>query len=92
MGTTVSQITIVYSSVYSGADQRKRQSSASLAFVRGIHPWMFPFDDVIMIQNMHKVTIKYISQWWHTFSKAVRDISQMNSKEYGWNISHKKYD
>ena len=26
-----------YSTVYSGADQRKHQSSASLAFVRGIH-------------------------------------------------------
>ena len=44
-----------------GADQRKHQSSESLAFVRGIHRWpvyspqkgpvtqkMFPFDDVIM--------------------------------------------
>ena len=54
-------LTIVYSTVYSGADQRKHQSSASLAFVRGTHRWpvnsphkgpitrkMFPFDDVIM--------------------------------------------
>ena len=64
MGTMASQITrltIVYTTVYSGADQRKHQSSASLAFVRGIHRWpvnsphkwpvtrkMFPFDDVIM--------------------------------------------
>ena len=64
MGTMASQITsltIVYSTVYSGADQRKHQSSASLAFVRGIHRWplnsphngpvtrkMFPFDDVII--------------------------------------------
>ena len=64
MGTMASQITslaIVYSTVYSGADRRKHQSSASLAFVRGIHrgpvnsphKWsvtrkMFPFDDVIM--------------------------------------------
>ena len=61
MGTIASQITsftIVYSTVYSGADQRKHQSSASLAFVRGIHRRpvniqmpvtrkMFPFD-VIM--------------------------------------------
>ena len=42
MGAMVSQITsvsIVYSTVYSGADQRKHQSSASLAFVRGIHRW-----------------------------------------------------
>ena len=65
MGTVASQITsltIVYSTVYSGADQRKHQSSASLAFVRGIHrgpvnsphKWqvtrkMFPFDDVIIV-------------------------------------------
>ena len=64
MGAIASQITsltIVYSTVYSDADQRKHQSSASLAFVRGIHrglvnsphKWpvtrkMFPFNDVIM--------------------------------------------
>ena len=64
MDATASQITsltIVYSIVYSDADQIKHQSSASLAFVRGIHrrpvnsphKWpvtrkMFPFDDVIM--------------------------------------------
>ena len=52
MGTIAFQITgltIVYSTVYSGADQRKHQSSASLAFVRGIHrSKIFPFDDVIM--------------------------------------------
>ena len=42
MGVVASQITgvsIVYSTVWSGADQRKYQSSASLAFVRGIHRW-----------------------------------------------------
>ena len=65
MGSIVSQITslaIVYSIVYSDADQRKHQTSASLAFVRGIHrgpvnsphKWpvtrkIFPFDDVIMM-------------------------------------------
>ena len=40
MSTVASQITgvsIAYSNVGSGADQRKHQSSASLAFVRGIH-------------------------------------------------------
>ena len=66
MGAMASQITslaIVYSTVYSDPDQRKHQSSASLAFVRGIHrgpvnsphKWpvtrkMFPFHDVIMIK------------------------------------------
>ena len=64
MGAIASQttsLTIVYSIVYSDADQRKHQSSASLAFVREIHrgpvnsphKWpvtrkMCPFDDVIM--------------------------------------------
>ena len=33
----ITSLTIVYSTVYSGADQRKHQSSASLAFVRGIY-------------------------------------------------------
>ena len=40
MGPTASEITsltIVYSTAYSDADQRKHQSSALLAFVRGIH-------------------------------------------------------
>ena len=64
MGAIASQITsltIVYSTVYSDADQRKHQSSASLAFVRAIHrgpvnsphKWpvtrkLFPIDDVII--------------------------------------------
>ena len=68
MGAIASQITsltIVYSTVYSGADQRKHQSSASPVFVRGIHRWpgnsphkgpvtrkIFLFDDVIMINPM----------------------------------------
>ena len=62
MGAMASQITsvsIVYSTVCSGTDQRKRRSSASLAFVGGIPRCiprtkgqvtrkMSPFDDVIM--------------------------------------------
>ena len=61
MASQTTSLTIVYSTVYSDADQRKHQSSASLAFVWGIHrgpmnsphKWpvtrkMFPFDDVFM--------------------------------------------
>ena len=61
MASQITSLTIVYSTVYSGADQRKHQSSASLAFVLGIHRspvnsphkvpvtrTMFPYDDVIM--------------------------------------------
>ena len=59
MASQITSLTIVYSTVYSGAGQSKHQSSASLAFLWGIRPvnsphkWpvtrkMFPFDDVIM--------------------------------------------
>ena len=37
MASIITSLTIVFSTVYSDADQRKHQSSASLAFVRGIH-------------------------------------------------------
>ena len=39
MASQITSITIVYSTVYSGTEQRKHQSSASLAFVWGIHRW-----------------------------------------------------
>ena len=38
MASQITSLTVVYSIVYSGADQRNHQSSASLAFVRWIHP------------------------------------------------------
>ena len=61
MASQITSLTIIYSTVCSGANQRKYQSSVSLAFVRGIHRSpvnsphkgpvtrkMFPFDNVIM--------------------------------------------
>ena len=61
MASQITGVPIAYSTVWSGTDQRKHQSTASLAFVRGIHLWpvnsphkgpvtrkMFPFDDVII--------------------------------------------
>ena len=62
MASQITSLTIVYLTVSLGTDQRKHQSSASLAFVLGIHRWpvnsphkglvtrnIFPFDDVIMM-------------------------------------------
>ena len=37
MASQITSLTIVYSKIYSDADQRKHQSSASLDFVWGIH-------------------------------------------------------
>ena len=67
MASQITGVSVVYSIVCSWVDQRKHQSSASLAFVKGIHQWplnsphkgpvtrkMFPFDDVIMVgQTRH---------------------------------------
>ena len=39
MASQITSLTTVYSTNYSGIDQRKHQTSASLAFVRGIHHW-----------------------------------------------------
>ena len=54
MASQITSLTIVYSTVYSGADQRNNQSSSSLAFVRGIQ--MFPFDDIIMWTQMKQTS------------------------------------
>ena len=66
MASQITDISIVSSTFCSGAGQRKYQSSASLALVRGIHRWpvnykgpiartMFPFDDVIMNMSHHNL-------------------------------------
>ena len=69
MGAIASQITsptIVYSTIYSDADQRKHQSSASLAFVWGIHRW-FPAQMASNVENVsiwlrhHVYVFKYSS-------------------------------
>ena len=76
-GVSNTSLTVVYSIVYSGVNQRKHQSSASLAFVREIHrgpvnfphKWpvtrkMFPFDDVIMIFMGYTIhVLRYEFRW-----------------------------
>ena len=64
VASQITSLTIVYSTVYPDSDQRKHQSSVSLAFVWGIHrgpvnsphKWpvtrkMSPLDDVIMVKR-----------------------------------------
>ena len=61
MASQITSLTIGYSTVYSGADQRKYQSAASLAFVRGIHRQP--------VNSPHKcpVTRKMFSIWWRHY-------------------------
>ena len=95
MGVMASQITsptIVYLTVYSGADQRKHQSSTSLAFVWGIYQWpvnslhnrpvmrkMFPFDDVIM-EMTKKVKICFYSSQNKFSTTRVKCKNMINEK------------
>ena len=74
----ITSLTIVYSIVYSDADQSKHQSCAPLAFGWGIHrgpvnsppKWpvtrkMFPFDDVIINKQPFKFPMMtLISKMW----------------------------
>ena len=73
MASQITSLTIVYSTVYSGVDQRKHQRSASLLFVWGIHwlpvnsphKWpvtrkLFPFDDVVMDRFLYVECVVFV--------------------------------
>ena len=92
MASQITSLTIVFSTVYSGADQRKHQSSALLVFVRGIHRGpvnslhkgpvtrkMFSFDEVIMIVTPHGCHWLMASQiTWTVCLTACPGISKEN--------------
>ena len=76
MASQITSLTIVYSTVYSGADQGKHKTSASLAFVWGIHRppvnpphkgpvtrKMFRFDDVIMLSRYCLYWLRVVKCW-----------------------------
>ena len=76
MASQITSLMIVFSTIYSVPDQRKHQSSASLAIVRGTHrlsmnsphtgpvtPKMFPLDDVTMRYKYHNVTTAWVCHW-----------------------------
>ena len=98
MASQITSLTNVYSTVYTGTDQRKHQSSASLAFVRGIHRWpvnsphkwpvarkMFPFDDVIMchMDMWLRYTLTLISSY--TGNPACHSPSSVGTHTYSLN-------
>ena len=62
MASQITSLTIVYSTVYSDADQRKYQSSVSLASVTGEFPAQ-------MASNAENVSI-----WWRHHALAVWHI------------------
>ena len=76
MASQITAVSMVLSTACSSADQRKHQSSASLAFARGIHRWpvnsphkgpvtrkMFPFNDVIMTLSLGTFILMRFQLW-----------------------------
>ena len=77
MGTMASQITsltIVYSVVYSGADQRKHESSASLAFVWGIPAQMTSNAEDVSIWWRHHAYFMFIFRIMGNQGTNIRNI------------------
>ena len=73
MASRITSLMIVYSTVYSGADQRKHQSSASLFPHKGPVTWkMFPFDDDIMVRETD-IRIQFIVPLWEKSATTQRD-------------------
>ena len=77
MSFLITSLTIVYSSAYSVADQRKHQSSASLAFMRGIHRW--PVNSPHKGPATPKMFPLMTSSWGGCGSVAVYDIRPKHS-------------
>ena len=85
MTSQITSLTIVYPTVYSRRRSKKHQSSASLAFVRGIHRWpvnslhkgpvtrkMFTFDDVIMSSHAPLVFNGSVARLWTRWRHSKR--------------------
>ena len=94
MASQLTGVLIVCSTVCSGPDHRKHQSSTSRAFDRAIHRWLvnsphkgsvtrkiFPFDDVIV----YKQKAKHLHSSWHVLwiknelDGLARDCSNSNA-------------
>ena len=99
MASQIVGVSIVCSTVCSGADQMKHQRFASLAFVREIHlspvdspnkgtltRKMFPFDDVIMLSLVLIITCRMFGA--KPMSKPQLNYCTLNTKntfQWNWN-------
>ena len=97
MASQITSLTVVYSTVCSDADQRKHQSSASPAFVWGIHrgpvnsphKWpvtrkMFPFDDVVMFSSPDVIILPWrvAIKLWNLPADALKSVTSHNPRKF----------
>ena len=91
MESQITGVSIVCSTVSTGADQRKHQSCASLGFVRRKHRWpvgsphkgpearnKFPFDDAIMLIAKRYVRQAYTTSYFGHIHSHTRLLVQWN--------------
>ena len=84
MASQITSLTVVYSTVYSDADQRKHQSSASLAFVWGIHRdrWIPRTKDQLRGKCFHLMTSS-----WSVRLSGERTLSYVSSEYSAMSLS-----
>ena len=80
MASQITSLTIVYPSVYSGGDQRKHKSSASLAFVREIHHKFYLMPGTIKRNTLAGEQLLSDTSWASLEKKLNISILDMNSK------------
>ena len=74
IASQITSLTIVYSTVHSGADQSKHQSSASLAFVWENFPRYWPF-----VREIHRWPVNFPHKW-----PVTRKIFPLDDVIMGW--------
>ena len=81
MASQIPSLTIVYSAVYSDADQRKHQSFVSLAFVREIHRWPVNSSLAQMTSNAENISIwrYHHANWMEKFRGTPRVVEDKNT-------------
>ena len=95
IASLITGVSIVYWTVCSDADQRKHQSSALLAFVRGIHQWpvnsphkgpvtrkIFSFNDVIMISRLRILLLEENKSIHHLIPKCINGLFEIKPMNY----------
>ena len=84
IGSQITSLAIIYSTVYTGADQRKHQSPASLAFVRGIHQGP--------VNSPHKGPVTRKTFPFYDVLMGGDDLMYTCSKIYYWQFTHQRFN
>ena len=89
IASQVTSLTIVYSTVYSDADQRKHQSSPSLAFVRGIHRdrWIPRTNGQLRGKCFHLMTSSWMGELRGVLGDVCKKIDRLITAPHFWNLN-----